>query len=158
MRLLLTLGTVAFLATPAIAAVPTQTSPAQVTVNLAPVHGSNQRGMAVLTQRGDKLTVGIHMNIPHGPKMKESGAPMMMKTAPMGAHIHRGSCSNPQKQPLYPLNPVTNGTSTTTLTNTNLSKLTNGDYTVSIHKSTHDPKNSVACGDIKLANPTGTTQ
>ena len=95
MRFLLTLGTVAFLATPALAAAPKQTSPAQVTVNLTPVRGSN---------------------------------------------------------------PVVNGTSTTTLTSTNLTKLTNGNYTLSIHKSTHDPKNPVACGDIKLANPVGTTR
>jgi hypothetical protein len=149
MRLLLTLGTVAFLATPALAAAPTQTSPAQVTVNLTPVRGASQRGTAVLTQRGDKLTVAIQMNIPHGQRRQESGSPMMMRTAPMGAHIHRGSCPNPQKQPLYPLNPVTNGTSTTTLTGTNLNKLTSGDYTVSIHKTTRDPKNAVACGDIK---------
>jgi hypothetical protein len=158
MRSLLTLGTLICLATPAFAAAPPQTTPAQVTVTLAPVHGSNQRGTAVLTQRGNKLVVNVRMSMAHGSKMQESGSPMIMKTGPLGAHIHRGSCPNPQKQPLYPLNPVTNGTSTTTLTSTNLNNLTSGDYTISVHKSAHDTKNPIACGDIKLANPTGTTQ
>ncbi|MDB5092308.1 MAG: hypothetical protein JWO85_409 [Candidatus Eremiobacteraeota bacterium] len=157
MRILLTLGLVA-LTTPVLAATPAQNGPTQVTVNLAPVRGSNQRGTAVLTQRGNTLTVAVHMNTPQGPKMKESGAPMVAKSGPLGAHIHSGSCPHPQKQPLYPLNPVTSGTSTTTLTTTSLNQLTSGAYTVSVHKSTHDPTNPVACGDIKLANPTGTTQ
>ena len=157
MRRSLTLGTLICFAAPAFAAAP-QTNPAQATVTLAPIRGSNQHGMAVLTQRGNKLVVNVHMTMPQGSKMKESGSPMMVKTGPLGAHIHRGSCPNPEKQPLYPLNPVTNGTSTTTLTNTNLNKLTSGDYTISIHKSVHDTKNPIACGDIKLANPTGTTQ
>jgi hypothetical protein len=158
MRLLLALGIVTFVATPAFGAAPTQTGPTQVTVNLMPVHGATQHGTAILTQRGDKLTVAIHMNVPQAQRMQESGSPMMMRTVAMGAHIHRGTCPNPQKQPLYPLNPVTNGASTTTLTRTNLDKLTSGNYTVSVHKTTNDPKNAVACGDIKLANPTGTTQ
>ena len=158
MRILLSFGAIAFLMTPAGAVLAAQTSPAQATVTLAPVRGANAHGMAVLTQRGNKLTVVIHMSTAHGPKMKESGAPTMTRTASMGAHIHRGSCPSPEKQPLYSLNPVVNGTSTTTLTSTNLTTLASGDYTLSVHKSTHDPKSPVACGDIKLANPTGTTR
>lgn len=158
MRLLLTLSTLICFSTPAFAAAAPQAKPAQATVTLAPVRGSNQRGIAVLTQRGDKLVVNVRMNMARGSKMQESGSPMMVKTGPLGAHIHRGSCPNPQKQPLYPLNPVTNGTSTTTLSSTNLNTLTSGDYTISVHKSVHDTRNPIACGDIKLANPTGTTQ
>jgi hypothetical protein len=142
---------------PVVAAAPAQT-PSQVTVTLAPVRGSHQRGMATLTQRGNELIVTIHMPPSQGAKMPESGSPMMTKTGPLAAHIHRGRCPNPSKTPLYPLNPVTKGTSTTTLTSTTLSKLTSGDYTVSVHKSEHDTTNPIACGDITLANPTGTTQ
>lgn len=143
MRFFLALGTLICFASPALAAAPTQT-PSQVTVTLAPVRGSNQHGTAVLTQRGNELVVNVRMT--------------MSNTGPLGAHIHRGTCPAPKKQPLYMLNSVTNGTSTTTLTSTNLSKLTSGDYTISVHKSATDTKNPIACGDIKSANPTATTQ
>lgn len=155
MKLFLLFGIMMLCTAPVLAAAPSAT---QATVTLAPVRGSKQHGTAVLTQRGNKLVVAIHMSTPHGAKMQESGSPMMMKTASLGAHIHRGSCPAPEKQPVYPLNPVTNGSSTTTLTNTSLDKLTSGDYTISVHKSAQDKTNPIACGDIKLANPTGTTQ
>jgi hypothetical protein len=153
MKLWLALGTVALLETPAFAAAPTS----QVTVPLAPVAGAQQRGTAVLTQSGNALTVTLKMPPQHGSKMSENGQPMMMKTGPLAAHIHRGTCPNPQPQPLYPLKPVTQGSSTTTLTNTNLSKLTSGDYAIAVHPSTNSQK-IIACGDIKQANPTGATQ
>lgn len=152
------LGVLIGLAAPALAAAAQETKPAQVTVTLAPVRGSNQHGTAVLAEQGNKLVVKIRMSMAPGAKMQESGSPRMVKTGPLGAHIHRGSCPNPQKQPLYPLNPVTNGTSTTTLTSTDLNTLTSGNYTISVHKSAQDKTNPIACGDIKLANPTGTTQ
>jgi hypothetical protein len=142
----------------AFATAATQSPPSQVTVALAPVRGSDQRGTAILTQRGNKLIVNVRMSVPQGTKMQETGSPMMAKSGPLAAHIHRGSCPNPDKTPLYPLNPVTKGSSTTTLTSTTLDKLTGGNYTVSVHKSAHDIKNPIACGDIKLANPTGATQ
>ena len=157
MRISLTLGLVALLTTPVLAPGSAQTSQSQVTVNLAPVHGSSQRGTALLTQRGNALIVAVHVITPQGPKMKANGGPMMMQTGPLAADIDRGSCPNPQR-PLYPLKPVTSGTSTTTLTGTNLSKLTTGSYTISVRQSASDPKEPIACGDIKLANPTGTSQ
>lgn len=154
MKLFLLLGIMMLCTAPALAAA----APTQATVTLAPVRGSKQHGTAVLTQRGNKLVVAIHMSMPQGTTMQESGSPTMMKTASLGAHIHRGTCPAPEKQPVYPLNPVTNGTSTTTLTHTSLDKLTSGEYTISVHKSAQDKTNPIACGDIKLANPTGTTQ
>lgn len=153
MKLWLALGTVALLGTPVFAAAPVS----QVTVPLAPVAGSHSSGTALLTQSGNALTVTLKMPPQGGQKMSENGQPMMMKTGALAAHIHRGSCPNPQPKPLYPLKPVTHGSSTTTLTNTNLSKLTSGDYAIAVHPSTSSEK-IIACGDIKQANPTGTTQ
>jgi hypothetical protein len=89
--------------------------------------------------------------------MSENGQPMIMKTPPLAADVHRGSCPKPQPQPLYPLKPITNGSSTTTLTKTSLSTLTAGDYAIVVHSPTN-PQKMIACGDIKQANPAGTTQ
>ena len=134
-------------------------SPSQVTVRLAPVRGSGASGTAILTQQGGKLSIVIKManRAMSGMKMQENGSPKMTPTQAEGAHIHRGSCPRPDPKPLYPLQPVVNGTSTTTLTNTDLNKLTSGQYTISVHKTKTDAKNPIACGDIKLANPTGTS-
>jgi hypothetical protein len=153
MKLLVTLGTLALLATPALAAAPTS----QATVTLAPVGGSNARGTALLTQSAKTLEVGVTMKLPQGAKVPESGEPVMSKSvgAAMPAHIHRGSCPNPNPKPLYPLNPVIKGSSTTTLTQTDMSKLTSGNYAIVVYQKSGK---MIACGDIKQANPSGTTQ
>jgi hypothetical protein len=151
MKFWLALAPIALAATaPVSAAAP----PSQVTVTLAPVGGSHQSGTALLTESGKALTVVLKVPPAAGKKMMESGQPMMMKTGPLQAHIHRGSCPNPDPKPLYPLKPVTSGSSTTTLTGTDLSKLTSGNYAIAVHNS----GKIVACGDIKQANPTGATQ
>jgi hypothetical protein len=152
MKLGLVLAPIIFVATPVFAAAP----PSEVTVALSPVGGSQQRGTALVTQSGNTLTVTLKMPTPAGQKMAENGQPMMMKTGPLAAHIHRGHCPNPQPQPLYALKPITSGSSTTTLTNTNLSTLTAGDYAIVVH-SAANPQKMIACGDLKQANPTGTT-
>jgi hypothetical protein len=149
--------TLALLAAIPSIAVPKETGISQATVTLRPVRGSTESGMAVLTQNGGKLTITITMKQHAGKKMQESGQAMIRRTS-HDAHIHSGSCPSPEKRPLYKLNPVVNGTSTTTLTNTSLSKLTSKDYTISVHRGLNDPLHPVACGDIKLQNPTGTSQ
>ncbi len=150
MKSLLLLVTVLSIATAAIAA-------PMATVTLAPVRGSTAHGMADLTQRGSDLIVRITMSVPQGPKQQANGQPRVSTTA-YGAHIHRGSCPNPDKKPLYPLNTVTGGKSTTVLKNVSLEQLAKGHYTISVHKSAHDPTNPIACGDVRLLNPGGTTQ
>ncbi|MDB5043153.1 MAG: hypothetical protein JWN27_3879 [Candidatus Eremiobacteraeota bacterium] len=152
MKLFLVLAPIAFLGAPLSAAAP----PSEVTVTLSPLAGSQQRGTALLTQSGNTLAVTLKMPTPTGQKMSENGQPMMMKSSPLPAHIHRGRCPNPQPKPLYPLKPITSGSSTTTLTSTDLSKLTAGDYAIVVH-SPANPQKMIACGDIKQANPTGTT-
>lgn len=132
MKLLLSLTTVLLIASPAFAKAP-MGSP-HATVTLAPVRGSSAHGMATLTQRGSRLVVAVKMT---------------PSTVAMAAHIHRGSCPNPEKQPVYKLHTVTGGSSMTTLSNVTLDQLTKGSYTISVHKSATDTKNPVACGDIK---------
>jgi hypothetical protein len=156
MKTLSTFVLVFIAATPLIA-LPKETGTSQATVTLRPVRGSTDSGMATLTQNGDKLTITITMKPHLGKKMQESGQPMMRRTS-QDAHIHLGSCPSPEKRPVFALNPVINGTSTTTLTNTSLTKLTAKNYTISVHRALHDPRHPVACGDIKLQNPGGTTQ
>lgn len=124
-----------------------------VTVTMMPQNGSNESGMATLAQTSKGLSVTLVMNV----------APSQAQPA----HIHKGTCSKLDPTPAYPLHNVTKGTdsqgnpkgtSTTVLTTVTLNKLTSGTYAINVHKSVSDIKTYVSCGDIKLANPTGTSQ
>ncbi|MBV9648409.1 MAG: CHRD domain-containing protein [Candidatus Eremiobacteraeota bacterium] len=132
---------------------PKANMPSQVTVTMAAQNNSNERGTAVLSQTDKGLVVTLSL----------TPAP----SAAQPAHIHEGTCAKLNPAPAYPLKNVTAGTtqsgsaagtSTTTLTNVTLDKLTKGDYAINVHKSASDLKTYVSCGDIKLANPSGTTQ
>lgn len=149
MKLLLPLVTALLIAAPVIAA-------PMATVTLAPLRGSSEHGNATLTQSGSDLIVRITMNVPQGAKQQVNGQPRV-STVVMPAHIHRGSCPNPDPKPQYPLSPVAGGKSTTTLKNMTLEQLTKGDYAIMVHQSAHAAMVSVACGDIKLQNPGGTS-
>ena len=127
--------------------------PSQVTVTMTAQNNSNEKGTAVLSQTDKGLVVTLSL----------TPAP----SAPQPAHIHKGSCAKLDPAPAYPLQNVTAGTtqggmaagtSTTTLTNVTLDQLTKGQFAINVHKSTSDLKTYVSCGDIKLANPSGTTQ
>lgn len=104
------------------------------TVTLSPIDGARERGIATLIAQGDKTKVIIDL----------AGAPMNVKQP---AHIHDGSCAN-LKGPRWPLNPVTEGTSTTEVP-VPLSTLEQGGYAINVHKSPDEMATSVACGDIR---------
>jgi hypothetical protein len=126
---------------------------AQATVTLVPENGSNETGMVTLSQTKKGVVVSVVTDT----------APDM----PQPAHIHKGSCANLDPTPAFPLHMVTKGTdsmgaakgvSMTTLTGVTLAQLESGQYAVNVHKSVLEAKTYVACGDIKNANPTGTSQ
>jgi hypothetical protein len=96
-------------------------------------NGSGQHGTVALKPRRAKTVVEIHLlNAP------SSAQP---------AHIHSGSCSNLNPAPKYPLTPVVDGISETTV-NEPIAVLTAGNLAVNVHKSGTDLKDYVACGDL----------
>ena len=125
----------------------------QATVTMTQQNGSNESGMATLSQTPDGLVVEMQLT--------------PASDAPQPAHIHKGSCAKLDPMPAFGLTSVTKGTdsqgqpkgvSTTTLKSVTLAQLSAGQYAINVHKSAADAKTYVACGDIKLANPTGTSQ
>ena len=105
---------------------------APVTVQLGEQNKSGESGTATITQQGDKTQVVLQMK----------GAPAEAQPA----HIHNGSCASLDPKPRIPLQNVTNGKSTTTLSMP-MSEVTKG--AINVHKSATDLKTYVACGDLK---------
>ena len=62
-------------------------------------------------------------------------------------HIHKGTCAKLDPKPAYPLSPVKNGKSETTV-NASLDSLQKGEYAINGHKSAQDVASYVFCGDI----------
>jgi hypothetical protein len=110
------------------------TASAQETkVQLEPQSSSGQSGSATLTPAGDSTKVVLDVKGGQG-------------TEPV--HIHKGTCSQLDPKPAYPLSPVVNGKSETTV-KASLKDLTAGGYAINGHKSAQDLKTYVFCGDIK---------
>lgn len=99
-------------------------------------NGSGQRGTVALKPRGAHTVVEIHL-------LK---APTTMEPA----HIHSGSCGHLNPAPKYPLTPVVDGISETTV-NAPISALTAGGLAVNVHRSTAALNVYVACGDLSGA-------
>lgn len=97
-------------------------------------NNSDQMGGVSLVEDEGKVTVTINI---------ESDS-----TVPQPAHIHKGSCSNPGEV-VYPLEPVFNGTSTTTIDAT-IEDLVASPMAVNVHKSSDEANVYVACGDIVI--------
>ena len=66
------------------------------------------------------------------------------------AHVHVGPCAKLNPKPTYPLKPVVDGKSTTTLA-VPIDKLTGGTFAVNVHKSANDIATYVACADLGTA-------
>jgi hypothetical protein len=106
----------------------------KLTVKLAAQNGSGENGTATLTAMGSKQTSVV---------VSLSGAPA--KAQP--AHIHKGSCKNLDPTPLYALQNVIDGKSSSTV-NASLASLEKGSFAINVHKSQADLKTYVACGNI----------
>ncbi len=104
-----------------------------VKVTLSPQNNSGESGNATLTKQGDTQTKVV-LNL--------SGA-----SGQQPAHIHKGTCSNLDPKPTYPLSPVSGGKSESVV-NASLDDLTKGGYAINVHKSAQDVKTYVACGEI----------
>jgi Cu/Zn superoxide dismutase len=107
----------------------------KITVPLRAQNGSGESGTATLTQKGKDVLVSLQLN--NAPKTAQP------------AHIHAGTCAKLNPSPKYPLKNVANGKSVTTIHNLILGDLTEGEFSINVHKSTTDLKTYVACGFIR---------
>jgi hypothetical protein len=101
---------------------------------IAVQNGSGESGTVTLTPVGDKTRVDLAL----------VGAPA---DTPQPAHVHPGPCAKLDPKPKYPLAPVVDGFSTTTL-DVPIGQLTSGDFAVNVHKSSSEIAKYVACGDL----------
>ena len=106
-----------------------------ITVTLSSTNDSSTRGTATLTPEGNQTKVVIQMQ----------GAPT---GAVQPVHFHKGTCANLDPKPVYPLQDIKNGTSTTVVP-VEMAKLTATPHTINVHKSAAEIKTSVACGEVK---------
>jgi hypothetical protein len=104
-------------------------------VKLEPQNSSGESGTATLTKAGDNKTKVV---------LEVQGAPAGVSQP---VHIHKGTCANLDPKPAYPLSPVVNGKSETTV-NASLDSLEKGGYAINGHKSAQDVKTYVFCGPI----------
>jgi len=104
-------------------------------VKLEPQNNSGQSGTATLTKAGDDKTKVVL-------EVKGGAAGVSQPV-----HIHKGTCANLDPKPAFPLSPVVNGKSETTV-NASLDSLEKGGYAINGHKSAQDVKTYVFCGPI----------
>ncbi|MCL5110701.1 MAG: hypothetical protein M1401_17930 [Chloroflexi bacterium] len=116
-----------------------------VTVDMTAQNNSGQTGTATLEPMGNQTKVTI--NITPGPA-----------GVSQPAHIHMGTCDNLNPVPEYPLNPVVNGQSVTTI-NVSLQQLESQQRAVNVHQSAQNLNTYVSCGDlpVSMAQQTGAT-
>jgi hypothetical protein len=110
---------------------------APLTIQLATLNASGVTGSAVLTDLGNGKTKVVVTAVPNG-------------NLSMPAHIHPGTCATLDPKPIYPLNNVENGASTTEIA-VKLADIRTGAFALNVHKSGAEAKIYVACGDIPKA-------
>jgi len=118
----------------AIAAGAMADAPGTVVIQMGAMNGSGESGTATLKPNGNKTVVVL----------KLAGG----SSVEQPAHFHTGTCDKYEPRPLYGLNDVVNGTSTTSV-NQPIEKLTAGDLIINVHKSYDDIATQVSCGVAK---------
>jgi len=103
------------------------------TATLSPQNNSGESGTATLTKAGDKQTKVV---------LDVKGA-----SGSQPVHIHKGTCDKLDPKPAYPLSPLVNGKSETTV-NASLDDLEKGGYAINGHKSAQEVSTYVFCGSI----------
>ncbi len=135
----------ALLALPVLAfAAGTNQAAQPVTVTLDALNSSGQTGTATLTDMG-------------GGQVKVD---IVITGEPAGAsepvHIHSGQCGSTLGAVVFPLSPVVDGKSTTTISTT-MATLQDGNHAVNGHKSAAEIQTYVFCGNIAAAAAAQTT-
>jgi LPXTG-motif cell wall-anchored protein len=122
----------------ALPVVPLFAQAASVTVNLSPQNNSGESGTAVLTDLGNGKTQVV---------LTVTGQPAGVSQP---VHIHKGTCANLDPKPAYPLSPLVDGKSETTV-DVSLQTLQSSPFAINGHKSAEEISVYVFCGDIPLA-------
>jgi len=105
-----------------------------VVIQMSAMNGSGESGTATLKPNGNKTVVVLKL---------VGGSPVEQP-----AHFHTGTCDKYEPRPLYGLNDVVNGTSTTTVSQP-IDKLVAGGLIINVHKSYDDIATQVSCGVAK---------
>ncbi len=130
----------------AFAAAPAQTNSTTVTLNAE--NNSGETGTAVLTDMGNNQ-IKVDVTVSGEP----AGASQPM-------HIHSGQCGPALGAVVYPLTPLVNGKSTTTV-NASLASIMDGNHAINGHKSAQEVNVFVYCGNLTAvsaaANATSTS-
>ena len=114
--------------------VPSSAQPLVIQVPLISLNGSGQSGFATLEAVGDQTKVTLHVTgLPAG--------------ANQPAHIHEGTCANPNAAPAFPLNDV-RAADTETMVNAPLRALMARPYLINTHKSAQELSVYTTCGDL----------
>jgi len=125
------------------------TADGAVTVELIEVDGSGVSGVAILTPEGDQIQVDMTLE-----------GPGLVGNHP--THIHTGTCTNFDPNPLYPLETVllepvsAEGRSVSTV-DVPLEQLQRGDYVILVHLSPEALTTYLVCGEIPEAGAGGET-
>jgi hypothetical protein len=106
---------------------------APVEIQLQEESGSGEVGTAMLSAEGAKTKVEIVL-VSHAANRQP-------------AHIHRGTCTNLDATPAYPLDNVVDGKSTTVVAAA-LDSLLAKDYAINVHRSAKKLNEYVLCGNI----------
>jgi hypothetical protein len=104
-------------------------------IRLAAQNNSGETGTATLFDGAKGLIVRLRM----------SGA---AEGVDQPAHIHKGTCDKLDPKPAYPLKPVHDGQSETTVEGVTIAQLQKSPYAINVHKSAKEAAVYVACGNI----------
>ena len=64
------------------------------------------------------------------------------------AHVHKGTCEKLDPKPAYPLKPVHDGQSETTIEGVTIAQLQKAPFAINVHKSAKEAAVYVSCGNL----------
>jgi hypothetical protein len=105
-----------------------------ITIALEAQNESGESGTATLTAEGPRTRIVLELENP-------------ASDSPQPAHVHKGTCSDLDPAPAYPLANVTAGTSETVV-DVPLEELEGARFAVNVHKSEAEAEVYVACGTV----------
>jgi Cu/Zn superoxide dismutase len=103
-------------------------------LHLVAQNNSGETGTATLYDGAKGLIV----------KLRTSGS----ESVDQPAHIHKGTCDKLDPKPTYPLKPVHDGQSETTVEGVTIAQLQKAPYAINVHKSAKEAAVYVACGNL----------
>ena len=103
-------------------------------LHLLAQNGSGETGTATLYDGAKGLIV----------KLRLSGGGEVDQPA----HIHKGTCEKLDPKPTYPLKPVHDGQSETTIEGVTIAQLQKSPYAINVHKSAKEAAIYVSCGNL----------